>query len=78
MAAEMFMGIYFNLSFWYKLIDGKQNGGAYFSLVGCSIIILINIFPYSGIWLYGVCGQVLPDGVAMLLSYFVGQRKISY
>lgn len=21
MAAEMFMGIYFNLSFWYKLID---------------------------------------------------------
>ena len=25
MAAEMFMGIYFNLSFWYKLID-EQNG----------------------------------------------------
>ena len=24
LAAEMFMGIYFNLSFWYKLIDEKN------------------------------------------------------
>ena len=30
MAAEMFMGIYFNLSFWYKLID-ETKWGAYFS-----------------------------------------------
>lgn len=29
MAAEMFMGIYFNLSFWYKLID-ETKWGAYF------------------------------------------------
>lgn len=30
MAAEIMMGIYFNLSFWYKLID-KTIWGAYFS-----------------------------------------------
>ena len=60
MAAEMFMGIYFNLSFWYKLID-ETKWGAYFSLVGCSIIILINIslFRYLAIW--RVLGRVLPD-----------------
>ena len=33
-------------------------------------------FPYSGIWLYGVClGGFCGYGVAMLLSYFVGQKK---
>ena len=30
MAAEMFMGVYFNLSFWYKLTD-ETKWGAYFS-----------------------------------------------
>ena len=75
MAAEMFMGIYFNLSFWYKLID-ETKWGAYFSLVGCSIIILINIFliPVFG---YMACAWAgfAGYGVAMLLSYFVGQKK---
>lgn len=76
MAAEMFMGIYFNLSFWYKLID-ETKWGAYFSLVGCSIIILINIFliPVFG---YMACAWAgfAGYGVAMLLSYFVGQKNI--
>ena len=31
MAAEMFMGVYFNLSFWYKLTD-ETKWGAYFSI----------------------------------------------
>lgn len=75
MAAEMFMGIYFNLSFWYKLID-ETKWGAYFSLVGCSIIILINIFliPVFGYMACAWAGFV-GYGVAMLLSYFVGQKK---
>ena len=60
MAAEMFMGIYFNLSFWYKLID-ETKWGAYFSLVGCSIIILINIFLFRCLAIWRVRGQVLPD-----------------
>ena len=75
MAAEIFMGIYFNLSFWYKLID-ETRWGAYFSLTGCTILILMNIFliPKYG---YIACAWAgfTGYGVAMLLSYFVGQEK---
>jgi O-antigen/teichoic acid export membrane protein len=75
MAAEIFMGIYFNLSFWYKLID-QTRWGAYFSLAGCVVLILINVlfiprFGYMACAWAGFAGY----GVAMLLSYFVGQRK---
>lgn len=75
MAAEMFMGIYFNLSFWYKLTD-ETRWGAYFSLTACTIVILMNIFliPIYG---YMACAWAGFTGyaVAMLLSYFVGQKK---
>lgn len=75
MAAEIFMGVYFNLSFWYKLID-ETRWGAYFSLTGCTILILMNIFliPKYG---YIACAWAgfTGYGVAMLLSYFVGQKK---
>ena len=75
MAAEIFMGIYFNLSFLYKLID-ETRWGAYFSLTGCTILILMNVFliPKYG---YIACAWAgfTGYGVAMLLSYFVGQKK---
>lgn len=75
MVAEIFMGIYFNLSFWYKLID-ETRWGAYFSLTGCTILILMNVFliPKYG---YIACAWAgfTGYGVAMLLSYFVGQKK---
>lgn len=75
MAAEIFMGIYFNLSFWYKLID-ETRWGAYFSLTGCTILILMNIFliPKYG-YIACVWAGFTGYGVAMLLSYFVGQKK---
>lgn len=75
MAAEIFMGVYFNLSFWYKLID-QTRWGAYFSLAGCTVIILLNILliPVYG---YMACAWAgfFGYGVAMVLSYVVGQRK---
>lgn len=75
MAAEIFMGVYFNLSFWYKLID-ETRWGAYFSAVACTVVILMNVFliPLYG---YMACAWAGFTGyaVAMLLSYFVGQRK---
>ena len=74
MAAEMMMGIYFNLSFWYKLTD-KTIWGAIFSGIGCAVLILINVLlvPKYG---YMACawGGFAGYGVAMLLSYFVGQK----
>ncbi len=75
MAAEMFMGVYFNLSFWDKLTD-ETKWGAYFSLTACTIVILMNVFliPVYG---YMACAWAGFTGyaVAMLLSYFVGQKK---
>ena len=74
MAAEIMMGVYFNLSFWYKLID-KTIWGAYFSGVGCAVLIAINVifvprFGYMACAWAGFAGY----GTAMLLSYVVGQR----
>ena len=75
MAAEIMMGVYFNLSFWYKLID-KTIYGAWFSLTGCIVLLVVNIIfiPKFGYW---ACawGGVAGYGTAMVLSYIVGQRK---
>ena len=75
MMAEIFMGIYFNLSFWYKLID-KTIYGAWFSLAGCTVLFAVNILliPKYGYW---ACawGGVAGYGTAMVLSYIVGQIK---
>ncbi len=74
MAAEIMMGIYFNLSFWYKVID-KTIWGAVFSGIGCAVLLLVNIIfvPKYG---YMACawGGVAGYGIAMLTSYFVGQK----
>ena len=42
MMAEIFMGVYFNLSFWYKLID-ETRWGALFSLAGCTVLVALNV-----------------------------------
>jgi len=75
MAAEIMMGVYFNLSFWYKLID-KTIWGAYFSGIGCLVLVAINVifvprYGYMACAWAGFAGY----GVAMTLSYIVGQRK---
>ena len=74
MAAEIMMGIYFNLSFWYKLID-KTIWGAWFSGIGCAVLIAVNIifvpkYGYMACAWAGFAGY----GTAMTLSYFVGQK----
>ena len=75
MAAEIMMGIYFNLSFWYKLID-KTIWGAWFSLAGCAVLIAVNVLfvPRYG---YMACAWAGFAGyaTAMVLSYIVGQKK---
>jgi len=75
MAAEIMMGIYFNLSFWYKLID-KTIWGAIFSVCGCVVLIAVNylFIPHFG---YMACAWAGFAGyfTAMVLSYIVGQKK---
>ena len=74
MIAEIFMGIYFNLSFWYKLI-AKTSWGAILSGIGCIVLLMVNIifvprFGYMACAWGGFCGY----GVCMVLSYFIGQH----
>ena len=71
----VFQGIYFNLSFWYKLTD-ETKWGAYFSLIGLGITLVLQIVgvPLIGYW--ASCGSSLVCYfVIMLLSYFIGQKK---
>ena len=74
MAAEIMMGIYFNLSFWYKVID-KTIWGAIFSGIGVAVLLVVNVIfvPQYG---YMACawGGFAGYGVAMLISYVVGQK----
>lgn len=74
MAAEILMGVYFNLSFWYKLTD-RTIWGAWFSGIGCAVLIAVNVifvpqYGYMACAWAGFAGY----GTAMLLSYVVGQR----
>jgi len=75
MMAEIFMGIYFNLSFWYKLSD-QTWWGAIFSGIGCVVLFAINFIfvPRIG---YMACawGGFAGYAVCMILSYCVGQKK---
>ena len=74
MAAEIMMGIYFNLSFWYKLID-KTIWGAIFSGIGCAVLLAVNVIfvPKYG-FMACAWGGFAGYGVAMLISYVVGQK----
>ncbi len=80
MAAEIMFGVFFNLSFWYKLTD-RTIWGAWFSGIGCVTLITIDVLliPHFG---YMACAWAgfAAYGISMLVSYFVGQRyyPISY
>ena len=73
--ANIFLGIYFNQSIWFKL-SGKTKYGAYIALFGASLTVLINILyiPRFG---YMACAwaTLVVYFTQMVISYFLGQRK---
>ncbi|MDR1223859.1 MAG: lipopolysaccharide biosynthesis protein [Tannerella sp.] len=75
MLGELFYGIYYNLSVWYKLTD-QTRWGARFSITGCAVtvLIIIGFVPRYG---YMACAWAAfaSNLLMMLLSYFTGQRK---
>lgn len=75
MLAEIFMGINFNLSFWYKLND-ETYWGAIFSFTGCAVLFAANII-FVPIYGYVACAYASMAGyfVAMTLSYIIGNRR---
>ena len=71
----IFQGIYFNLSFWYKLTD-ETKWGAYFSLIGLIITFALQVVGVPRIGYWASCGSSLVCYFCiMLLSYFIGQKK---
>lgn len=80
MAAEMFYGVFFNLSMWYKLTD-RTYWGAIFSIVGLIVTAAINIIyvPKYG-YLASAWGAFFSYLIMMVASYIIGQHyyKIKY
>ncbi len=72
--ANMFLGMYYNLSIWYKL-SNKTMYGAYITLAGAAVTLAINYFfiPYYS---YVACAWAtfFSYGVMMVISYYWGQK----
>jgi len=71
--ASFFLGIYHNLSVWYKVTD-KTKIGAYISFIGATLTIIIN---YTFIEYYGYMASAVATLVAyasmMFLSFYFGR-----
>ncbi len=80
MLANLFLGVYYNLSIWYKLV-GKTIWGAWISIIGAVITLVLNLWwiPLSPDHLiYGYYGSAWATficyGAMMIISYLIGQR----
>ena len=74
--AYVFQGIFFNLSLWYKLTDNTRFG-AYFSIIGCFITLIINVaFVPRFSYMASACASLVCYFVIMLLSYFIGKKYL--
>ena len=74
MLSKIFLGIYYNLSIWYKLTN-KNSTGAVITIVGALITLLVNylLIPSLG-FLACAWATVACYGTMMLMSYFLGQK----
>ena len=72
--ANFFLGIYTNLSVWYKLID-KTHIGAYISIFGALITLILNFLLIPKYSYYGsAIATIAAYGSMMLISYTMGNK----
>ncbi|MBA6156724.1 oligosaccharide flippase family protein [Tenacibaculum sp. S7007] len=72
--ANLFLGIYNNLSIWYKLTD-KTKFGMYFSIFGAIITIAFNLIMIPKIgFIASALATLIAYGVMMLISYSIGKK----
>jgi len=73
--ASFFLGIYHNLSVWYKVTD-KTRYGAFISVIGAIITIGINyiFIPYIG-YMASAIATVMAYGTMMVISYYLGKSR---
>ncbi|WP_417352883.1 oligosaccharide flippase family protein [Flavobacterium alkalisoli] len=72
--ANFFLGIYHNLSVWYKLTD-KTKMGAYISIVGAIVTLALNfllIHEYS--YMGSAIATISAYGTMMIISYVLGNK----
>ena len=73
--ANFFLGIYTNLSVWYKLIN-KTHIGAIISIIGAVLTLGLNFLLVRSMSYYGsAIATIVAYGSMMLISYFLGQKK---
>lgn len=74
LVSYLFQGIFFNLAVWYKLSD-KTQYGAYFSIIGLIITLLVNVIfvPKFG-YMASAAASLCCFFTTTLLSYFIGQK----
>ena len=72
--AYLFLGIYHNLSVWYKITD-RTKFGAYISVIGAAITLLINLMFIASYNYTASAVATLSAYVSMtLLSYYFGRK----
>lgn len=73
--ANMFLGIYYNLSIWYKL-GNRTSAGAYITIAGAVITIVINYFfiPHFG-YIASAWGTFFCYASMMVISFIWGQKE---
>jgi O-antigen/teichoic acid export membrane protein len=73
--ANFFLGIYTNLSVWYKIID-RTKVGAYISIVGAIVTLALNFILIPKIGYYGsAIATIAAYGSMMIISYQMGQKN---
>lgn len=73
--ANMFLGIYYNLSIWYKL-GNKTKAGATITLIGAAITLLINfIFIPHFSYMASAWATFFCYGSMMVISFVWGQKE---
>lgn len=72
--ANVFLGIYYNQSIWYKL-SGQTRFGAYIAIGGASLTILINLlFIPTYEYMASAWATLIVYAVQMIASYYLGQK----
>jgi O-antigen/teichoic acid export membrane protein len=73
--ANLFLGVFFNLSIWYKL-TGKTMYGAYLTFFGAIITLLLNFYLIPRIGYMGSAwATLICYGTMMVASYLIGQKQ---
>lgn len=76
--ANMCLGIYFNLSIWYKL-TGRTQFGMWLTLVGAGVTLLLNFMwipsdGYFGGYMGSAWATLICYALMMVMSYYIGQK----